>query len=263
MIPQALITEWSQQVPWKFDEQVEQDLVISRALVDLFKDEWIATSLAFRGGTSLHKLWLAPAIRYSEDIDLVQVRAEPIKETINKIQQSLTFLGDPSIEPRKDGIRLRFRYESEFQPSQFVRLKVETNTREHFTILGHVAIPFSISSSWFSGGCSICTFMPEELLGTKLRALYQRRKGRDLFDLYIAFILKPDLNRDALIHCYKEYMNFSVTFPPSRKQFIQNMDEKLIDPEFLGDTKALLRPGFKYNPEEAYELVRKELIEKL
>ncbi len=53
---------------------MEQDLVISRALVELFSRKTIAENLAFRGGTALHKLHLAPAMRYSEDIDLVQMR---------------------------------------------------------------------------------------------------------------------------------------------------------------------------------------------
>lgn len=105
--------------------------------------------------------------------------------------------------------------------------------------------------------------MPEELLGTKLRALYQRRKGRDLFDLNLALVLKPDLDKDLLIQCYKEYMHKTVEYPPTQKQFVYNMDEKIVDPEFLGDMKALVYPGIKYNPLEAYELVRKELIEKL
>lgn len=103
MIPQAFITEWSHQVPWQIREQVEQDLIICRALVELFSDEWIASSLAFRGGTALHKLWFKPAQRYSEDIDLVQIRAEPIKETISKIQNSLTFLETRPSNQEKTG----------------------------------------------------------------------------------------------------------------------------------------------------------------
>lgn len=60
MIPQAYITEWANQVPWQTNEQVEQDLVICRALVTIFSDEFLAKSLAFRGGTALHKLYLSP-----------------------------------------------------------------------------------------------------------------------------------------------------------------------------------------------------------
>ena len=91
-------------MPWQTNEQVEQDLVICRALVEIFSDEWLANSLAFRGGTALHKLYLKPQPRYSEDIDLVQIRAEPIKETIQHLQAVLAFLGESSVKPRRDGI---------------------------------------------------------------------------------------------------------------------------------------------------------------
>lgn len=75
MIPAAYITEWQQSAPWQHPDLVEQDLVISRALVELFSDDRISQHLAFRGGTALYKLCLLPAARYSEDIDLVQVKA--------------------------------------------------------------------------------------------------------------------------------------------------------------------------------------------
>ena len=64
MIPKAYITEWSNFVPWKANEQVEQDLVISRALIEIYSDEFLSKSLAFRGGTALHKLFLTPQMRY-------------------------------------------------------------------------------------------------------------------------------------------------------------------------------------------------------
>ncbi len=263
MIPQAYITEWSQQVPWQSNEQVEQDLVICRALVEIFSDEWLASSLAFRGGTALHKLYLNPQPRYSEDIDLVQVRAEPIKETIQRLQLALAFLGEASIKPRKDGIRLNYRFESEFPPTQLLRLKVEANTREHFTVLDYQNFPFVLNSKWFASKCNLTTYTLEELLGTKMRALYQRKKGRDLYDLYIALIQKPDLDKDLLLKSYRAYMSFSVENPPSRKEFILNIEDKMKEQEFLGDTTGLLRPQVPYNPQDAYEVVRSELIERI
>lgn len=263
MIPQAYITEWSQQVPWQTSEQVEQDLVICRALVEIFSDEWLQDSLAFRGGTALHKLYLQPQPRYSEDIDLVQVRAEPIKETVQRLQAALAFLGESSVKPKRDGMQIIYRFDSEFPPSVSLRLKVETNTREHFTVHGLQRFPFAVTSSWFNGNCALTTYRLEELLGTKLRALYQRRKGRDLFDLFIAVSQQPDLDKDALLHSYTEYMNFSVGKPPSQKEFLLNMEAKMKDTEFLGDTTALLRPDVPYKPQEAYEFIRTELIEKM
>lgn len=153
--------------------------------------------------------------------------------------------------------------ESESSPGLLIRLKVETNCREHFSVLGYQQFPFNLESSWFTGSCNITTYKLEELLGTKLRAMYQRRKGRDLYDLYRALTQVPELNKDSIIKCYKEYMKFVVDNPPSRTQFLQNMEVKMQDDEFLGDITALIRPVETYDPYAAYELVRAELIERI
>jgi predicted nucleotidyltransferase component of viral defense system len=76
MISQGYITEWNKTVPWQTNEQVEQDLVICKAPVEIFKDSFLAGSLAFRGGCALHKLQLQPLLRYSEDIDWIQKKEE-------------------------------------------------------------------------------------------------------------------------------------------------------------------------------------------
>jgi predicted nucleotidyltransferase component of viral defense system len=99
----------------------------------------------------------------------------------------------------------------------------------------------------------------EELSGTKLRALYQRRKGRDLFDLWKA-LSTQNLNTENIIRCYREYIGFVVDNPPTQKEYLLNMELKLQDDEFLGDTEMLLRPDTKYNPTEAWELVKNKLI---
>lgn len=263
MIPQSFIMEWSQRVPWQSFEQVEQDLVICRAMVEIFSDENLASSLAFRGGTALHKLYLTSQSRYSEDIDLVQIRPEPIKEIVRKLQKSVSFLGNSSVEPRKDGFRLKVGFESEYPPIQKLRLKVEVNTREHYTVMGYSPTTFEVNSSWFRGKCVINTYRLEELLATKLRALYQRRKGRDLFDLFVALSQHPDIDSEVLLECYHKYMAFTVSNPPSRRQFLLNMDAKMQDSYFLGDTKAIIRTEVPYDPFAAYELVRKQLLEKI
>lgn len=263
MIPQAYITEWSTHVPWQTNEQVEQDLVICRALVEIFSDKFLADRLAFRGGTALHKLYLEPQPRYSEDIDLVQITNEPFGPVIDSLRNRLSFLGSPTRKQKENNNTLVFRFESEFPPVQKLRLKVETNCREHFSVLGLAKIPFSVDSSWFKGSCEITTYELEELLGTKLRALYQRRKGRDLYDLHKAFVSKENLNIEQLIKCYHEYMNFSVGGYPSQQQFLDNMDLKMKDTEFLGDTTALLRPTEEYDQQMAYEFVKEGLLIKL
>ena len=91
MIPRPYIAKWQEHAPWREFSQVEQDLIISRALVEIFSDEFLRENLAFRGGTALHKLYLNPASRYSEDIDLVQIKAGPIKPIMERIGEVVTF----------------------------------------------------------------------------------------------------------------------------------------------------------------------------
>lgn len=96
MIPRDFITEWRAQAPWVQDFQVEQDLVICRALVAIFSHPLLSQSLAFRGGTALYKLHIKPAARYSEDIDLVQVKAEPAGPLMTALREVLDpWLGEP------------------------------------------------------------------------------------------------------------------------------------------------------------------------
>jgi predicted nucleotidyltransferase component of viral defense system len=92
--------------------------------------------------------------------------------------------------------------------------------------------------------------------------LYQRRKGRDLFDMYKA-LSTQSINIENIIRCYREYMTFVVDNPPTQKEYLQNMELKMQDEDFLGDTNLLLRQNEKYNPIEAWNLVKNQLIEKL
>lgn len=78
MISEIFIEQWRDKAPWQTLAMVEQDLIISRALIALYNQPKIRSSLAFRGGTALNKLFIQPPSRYSEDIDLVQLISEPI-----------------------------------------------------------------------------------------------------------------------------------------------------------------------------------------
>jgi len=262
MLPRRYIEEWKEFAPWPEDGQVEQDLIIEKALLQLFSDPFLHKRLAFRGGTALHKLFLKPQARYSEDIDLVQINAEPIKETLSAIRKQLGFLGKPAVKQKANNNSMVYRFESEIPPVINLRLKIEINCREHFSVLGYNEIEHTIDNTWANGSCKLISFETEEMLGTKLRALYQRKKGRDLFDIYHA-LSNLKLDNERLLRCYKEYMAFSVDKPPTQKQFILNMEEKLQDPDFEGDIYALLRPGVEYDQSKAYELIKTELIEKI
>lgn len=184
MIPNSHIQAWRAHAPWPEHRQVEQDLIICRALCDLFNAPALAGKIAFRGGTAIHKLLFEKPLRYSEDIDLVQTRPEPIGPTVDAIRDALSWLGRCSREQAGHSLHLVFKFAPESEPQSTLKLKVEINTREHQGLFGTQRYPFVLSNEWHESSAEIVSFSPEELLGTKLRALLQRRKNRDLFDLY-------------------------------------------------------------------------------
>ena len=210
----------------------------------------------------MHKLYLTPQRRYSEDIDLVQIDPGPIKQILSRLGELLDFLPRKVVKQKRYNNTMLFRMESEIPPIVPIRLKIEINCFEHFNELGLVKVPFLMENSWFSGNSELTTYVLEELLGTKLRALYHRKKGRDLFDLYIALTSK-EVDIDLVIRCYIRYMEFVVSQPPTYKQFIQNMENKMNDPEFLGDMENLLISEEAYEMQAAYRVVKERIIDKL
>jgi len=263
MIPRAHITAWRAKAPWSTDAQVEQDLVVCRALVDLFSDDLLARELAFRGGTALHKLHFDPAGRYSEDIDLVQVTAGPIGPAMDAVRARLeAWLGKPQWKQGAGRVTFHYRFESETKPITPLKLKVETNTREHLCVLGFQRVSFAVANPWFSGTAKLLTYAPEELLGTKLRALYQRKKGRDLFDLSEALTRIAGLDSGKVVDCFSRYMDHEGR-RVTRAEFEENLAEKIADEVFLGDVPPLLTLGVSFDPVTAMEQVRRAFLSRL
>lgn len=262
MIPGDYITEWRLQAPWVQDFQVEQDLVISRALVEIFAHPLLADALAFRGGTALYKLHIDPPARYSEDIDLVQVRVEPAGPVMEVLREVLDpWLGTPRWKQTEGRITFVYRFQSEGTPSLLLRLKIEINSREHFAVYGFSRSPFNVQSRWFEGSGNITTYSLDELLATKLRALYQRSKGRDLFDLHVA-LQEGEVDAGRVIEAFSQYMahgGHGVT----RDVFKQNITAKLQDPNFNADIGPLLASGYSWDCDKAVEEVLSELITRL
>ncbi len=94
-----------------------------------------------------------------------------------------------------------------------------------------------------------------------VEALYQRKKGRDLFDLWYA-LNNADVNVERVVDAFKYYMNAEGN-AINQKKFIENAEKKITDMNFMGDTNGLLRPGIVYDIMEAYKKVKKEILEKI
>jgi predicted nucleotidyltransferase component of viral defense system len=98
-----------------------------------------------------------------------------------------------------------FRFAPETQPDTTLKAKVEINTREYDNVLGIQPYPFAVENGWYQATASILSFAPEELFGTKLRARQQRRKNRDLFDLFMG-LQRLSMNPDTLLACFDHYL---------------------------------------------------------
>ena len=260
MIPEEFILKQRQNIRWKLPSQVEQDLIISRALVDLYNNSHISNALVFRGGTALNKLFLKPPARYSEDIDFVQKNPEPIGPTIDIIREVLKpWLGEPKWKITQRSAKLIYKYEAINKlPS---KLKIEINNTEHFQMLPLLNKEFHVQSDWWSGKADIATYELDELMATKLKALYQRRKGRDLFDLW--YVIKNKLvNLDRVFEIFTEYCaDNNADF--TKNDFLKNLALKRDHQAFKSDMEALLPVGLKWDFDEAYQFVIANIISKL
>ena len=131
------------------------------------------------------------------------------------------------------------------------RIKLEWNTREHFSLYGIKNVPFEVDTKWYKGDCSIQTYALDELAGTKLRALYQRKKGRDLFDI-AELVNRQLIDPVRTVNAYRKYLEYGGT-QISRREFELNLEEKLNDPTFLQDMDNLKHATLEYDPLKAAE----------
>ncbi len=186
MIPAAFITEWRAHVAWPESDQVEQDLILSRLMVEIARNELLGSELVLRGGTCLHKLHLPQSHRYSEDLDYVRRTAGPIGPLLDQLRVIAEDVGlsVSAVDRTRQMVHVILEAQAT-DPLGKIRIKIETNIAETTSFKVPITIDHTAASGWWSGEAAIPTFVLEEMMSTKLRALYQRRKGRDLFDLWL------------------------------------------------------------------------------
>jgi predicted nucleotidyltransferase component of viral defense system len=241
--------------------QVEQDLLLSRLMIEIARDEALGPELAMRGGTCLHKLHLPEPLRYSEDLDYVRATRTGIKPYTEAIGRLAERLGHTVSSRQRSGQMVRVYLDTE--PTEGigrVRIKIEMNITETESHHPRTTVRHSVETSWWSGEADIPTFEPTELLATKLRALYQRSKGRDLFDLWLGLALL-EADPDEIVAGLNHYMSDAAfSFPELR----DNLAAKLNSPRFRSDLPALVtRAPADYDLHAAADLVLSELGSRL
>jgi predicted nucleotidyltransferase component of viral defense system len=263
-----------QVVPWAAQYQVEQDLLLCRAMVALFDDKFLNDHIAMRGGTLLHKVHLAPASRYSEDIDLVVVGNRPEQHIRSAIRRVLTdVLGKPKtsvwgtlklalrnrVKPSRV-LRMTYSIPSIIEGGRMLDIVVEGNVTERKPHLAVVEMPFSFPFRDKTVQTRVKGYDIHEMLGTKMRAMFQRKRGRDLFDLYWALTKSAKTVKPlGIVESFQHYKKQEGT-KAGRSQFIAILEDHLKDRGFCSDMAPLLRNGIDYDPQIAGVYIRTHLL---
>jgi hypothetical protein len=258
VIPRPHIAAWFDHAPWPSPEQVEQDLLLARLIVEIANDDYLGSELVFRGGTCLHKLRITPARRYSEDLDYVRRSEGGIGDAIG----ALRCIGQ--------GLDMKVGYDIEKYPKVHLKapftsgrgamnIKIEMNTFERSPSQPPERVEYTVDSGWFSGHAEVQTFATAELLSTKIRALYQRSKGRDLFDLWLG-LTDLGITPDELLDSFGPYRPDGLTAGLA----IENLSAKIVRPDFRDDLDSLTtEPPAGYDIDVAAQLVIDEVLHRL
>ncbi len=254
MMPRKDITRWGVDHPWQNENQVEQDLLLSRAMIEIASDPLLGDELVLRGGTAFHKLFLPEPYRYSEDLDFVRTTTGGIGDVMKRLTSLGSELG---FEVRtKMGMYPKVFWRFTFEDGTPGKIKLEINTYERSPMMPLTAREHCVENPFYSGSAAIPTFLAEELVATKLRALYQRKKGRDLYDVWLALTVL-ELQPEKIAGAFPAYRPDGVT----GELMIENLLAKLEDREFCADVDAMARVGApEYDPQAAGSMVIGKLL---
>jgi predicted nucleotidyltransferase component of viral defense system len=257
VIPAAAVTHWAAGAPWPTRTQVEQDLLLSRVLCEIANDPYLGEELVFRGGTCFHKLHIHPARRYSEDLDYVRSTGGGIRE----FTQAMTNIGHAlGFEVKtKVGVNPKVYLLAASDEGLRMRIKVEVNTRERSPADPVQLLPYEVQSPWWAGQAQVRTFSTRELVATKIRALYQRKKSRDVFDMWLA-LTELGLSGEDLLAVFEPYHPASLT----AKTAEANLRDKLSDHDFRHDLDPFVTgPPPGYDLDTAAEMLIATVLSKI
>jgi predicted nucleotidyltransferase component of viral defense system len=230
-------------------------------MIEIASDHLLGTELAMRGGTCIHKLHLTSPLRYSEDLDYVRGTHSGIGTYVDALRTIGLRAGlhEHQVERTADMVHVIFDADST-DGMRRIRIKIEMNVRETDPCFERSTIPYTVQSGWWSGEAVISTFELAELMGTKVRALYQRSKGRDLFDLWHV-LTETNVVDARIVQALVHYMGDSVF---TYKELASNLAAKLDDPDFRADLNDLvISPPAGYELAEAADIVMERLGSRL
>lgn len=241
MIAANAVNAWWADHPWANEDQVEQDLLMTRVAIEIAQHPALRDRLAWRGGTCLHKLFLPQPLRYSEDLDYVAYGLSVEDNDMRTLRTGLREVAEGlgiGVSKNAKTTRTRLTEHLPFDSllGHALRIKVEINLDEVPAVLPLERRSLAVDTEWWTGAGEPLTFQPVELIATKFRALAQRSKGRDLNDLDVAH-RQLGLDDEHLGAAAAHYLFHAEVHPG---EFRARLAAHLSDPEFVVDVAAYL-----------------------
>lgn len=236
----------------------ELDFRIAHILGALGGDDVLSSQLYVKGGTAISKLYLEGLSRLSVDIDLNRIGSRERvfaerDELVDRLVQAIR-AQDGSyrfrFKKRYEQTTLRVDFRSLAGPPQ--RIKVEVSHIERFPILPATTRPLSLPDG---DEVPVPTYRPEELVATKIRALHDRLKGRDIYDVWgISTLIPLDLVPIRKMVLYSFYRGRKVFNP---KLFFRRLDGAIEERGIDDDVSGFARPDVLFDlPETARDTSR-------
>lgn len=175
-----------------------------------------ASTVYFKGGTALRIIYQSP--RFSEDLDFnaagldTKTIEEIILDTIAQIQKEDVSVNIQESKETSGGYFATLEFEGKVAINLQISFR-ETETRgDIFTVLNDFIPPYTI-----------VTLAVEQLIGEKMRALLDRKKPRDFYDLYFIIRdprLRPYLPKERFREALEMFKNTDINFEFELKRFL-------------------------------------------
>lgn len=261
-ITQRMLRNWADEVGISDLSLVEQDVRVSYALREIFDNEFLNPLLRLKGGTAINKLYLKDTSRLSVDLDfnhlgekhaVAKQRPEVRKEIVNTLSKN-----DPNYHftiTRRDWYQTTIV--ASYKPlfgSRGERLKIEISHVERFPILGTKIRSFRLLDTGES--CKASTYSADELVSTKLRALFTRARGRDIYDVYHAANI--GLNKKLVRKMFLYYL-FRVGKMYNPNLDYKKLSERLMQKRYIDDVTGYVRPEINFSLDKAALALAKNL----
>lgn len=255
-ITPTAIRSWADEIGTANQLLAEQDFRLVHLLAAIAENTDTAQKLYLKGGTAINKLYLQDRglSRLSVDLDFNHIgsKEQVFKERNEVINQLLKIIQSHNntyhlevSEKRYEQTTIRAAYTS-LAGSAPQRIKIEISHVERFPILPTLMKPLSLPRE---GKVAVTTYKLEELISTKIRALYDRLKGRDVYDMWSANRVES-LDKTAVrkLFLYYFYRDRKVFNP---KTFAQRMQKAISENTISDDVSGFVRPNLSFDLRQA------------